>query len=620
MQFESARERFWLPTLVALVAVVLFLLMHPYSGMVHDARLYTLQALNHLHPELYGNDVFVRFGSQDDFTLFSPLYSAMIALVGVEPAAAGLTFAAICLFATAAWMLARTLLPVWQSAAAMLLMLLVPPVYGPDDIFRFIETFVTPRQLSEALALFSITAWFRHRRFLAASLIAAAMLVHPIMGLSGIIFLLVLEWIVPRWQMLWPVALLSGLCAALAWIGWLPVSRWQFDAEWHEIVMRRTYLGLGSWDEEDWGHVVKVLATLGVASFFLRDLLQRIAAAALLTATGLILISVVGGDLLRIVIVVQAQLWRVLWLASVLSVVLLPPLFVQGWRAGPLARCALLLIAGAWCAHYGTPSLIAASLAMMAAAFASRAISAPSAWLLMWGSWGVLILILASHLATSLQGLNDGLSQSVSLSTWFDRLRTFLRPGIIPGLLLIAGGYLVRRVPSRLTFAALSLTALSCLTLFAPESVSTWTTGRFTGALQESFAPWRSRIAPGSDVMWVSDETPWGDGATNTWLLLQRPSFLAGAQAPNALFSRTAAIEMRNRAQAMWGLLPFADPFRPRGEQNSALVGPLRLRPVCETTGVNYVVTSGVAIDAVPIAAPPAAPPELRKFKLYICT
>jgi hypothetical protein len=242
MHSEVAPERLWLAALVALAAIALFLLMHPYSGMVHDARLYTLQALNHLQPQLYGNDVFLRFGSQDDFTLFSPLYSSAIAGLGVEPAAASLTFAAICLFMAAAWMLARTLLPVRQSAVAMLLLLLLPAIYGPDDIFRFIETFITPRQLAEGFTLFSLTAWFRHRRVLAAVLAVVAMLVHPIMGLAGICFLLALEWIVPLWRKLWPLAVLAGLCAALVWTGWLPVSRWQFDAEWHQIVRRRTYL------------------------------------------------------------------------------------------------------------------------------------------------------------------------------------------------------------------------------------------------------------------------------------------------------------------------------------------------------------------------------------------
>src|SRR5688572_6811261 len=99
----------WLTALLALATLAVFLLLHPYRGIVHDGHLYTLQALNVLFPELYGNDVFLRHGSQDDHTLFSPLYAKAVALLGLEPAAAALTLASILLFLTAALLLARSL-------------------------------------------------------------------------------------------------------------------------------------------------------------------------------------------------------------------------------------------------------------------------------------------------------------------------------------------------------------------------------------------------------------------------------------------------------------------------------------------------------------------------------
>ena len=60
---------------VALLITGLYLFLHPYQGLIHDARLYTLQALNHLHPDLYSNDVFLKYGSQDSYTLFTPVYA-----------------------------------------------------------------------------------------------------------------------------------------------------------------------------------------------------------------------------------------------------------------------------------------------------------------------------------------------------------------------------------------------------------------------------------------------------------------------------------------------------------------------------------------------------------------
>src|SRR5450432_3323752 len=74
-----------------LLCVLTWVLSHPYRGLIHDAGLYTLQAMSHLHPGTLSADAFLRFGSQDAFTIFSPLYAWFIQAFGVEPAAAALT-------------------------------------------------------------------------------------------------------------------------------------------------------------------------------------------------------------------------------------------------------------------------------------------------------------------------------------------------------------------------------------------------------------------------------------------------------------------------------------------------------------------------------------------------
>src|SRR6267142_750798 len=76
-----------------LLCVITWALSHGYRGIFHDAGLYTLQALAHRAPASLGQDVFLRFGSQDRFTIFGPLYAAAARLLGMEGAAAALTFA-----------------------------------------------------------------------------------------------------------------------------------------------------------------------------------------------------------------------------------------------------------------------------------------------------------------------------------------------------------------------------------------------------------------------------------------------------------------------------------------------------------------------------------------------
>ena len=92
---ENERAQ-WVPRLeiavILMLCVIAWILSHQYLGIFHDARLYTLQALARLAPASLSQDVFLRFGSQDRFTLFSPLYAAASRLLGVENAAAALTF------------------------------------------------------------------------------------------------------------------------------------------------------------------------------------------------------------------------------------------------------------------------------------------------------------------------------------------------------------------------------------------------------------------------------------------------------------------------------------------------------------------------------------------------
>jgi len=615
----SAGQRRWLLALLPLATVALLLLLHPYRGLVHDARLYTIQALSHLQPELFGNDIFVRSGSQDDYTLFSPLFARMINWFGVERAAAMLTLADILLFLAAAWTLARCLMPAPPALFAVLLLVLLPTDYGPDRIFHFLEEFATPRQLAEALSLFCLAAWFTGRRLLAIALATCAVLVHPIIGLVAITVLPVLEWLLPGWRRWWPLVLAGGALAALALAGQLPVSRWQFDPQWYDIVMHRTYLRLQNWGSEDWARITTVIATLAVAALMLRDRMRQLALATLVTTVILMLLALIGGDLLRIALIVQGQPWRALWLATVLCMLLLPPLFVRNWRSAPLARCALLLLAATWTASHEPLAMVTAPLAVAAAFFSSDALPQRYSRLLLPGAWGTLLLAVCFGVATASLRSREGLSELDTLPPLLDRLLTMNEGAVVPALVLLAAGCLCARFPSRWSAAAVTAALVAVIAALAVPVTRTWAAVRYDDTMRNAYREWRALIPPGSEVLWTSTDSYWGDGATNTWLLLQRPSFVSGTQAPNALFSRPAALEMHARAEALWGLLPFIDPFRAPGDNISQPSGPVRLAQVCRNSPVRYLVTDADVADATPIPAPSAVPALLQTYKLYIC-
>lgn len=606
--------------LLALATVALFMLLHPYRGLVHDGRLYTIQALSHLDPGLYGNDIFVSMGSQDDYTLFSPIYATAIAWFGVESAAAIITLCAIMFFLCAAWLLARHLLTsALQATVALLLLVMLPSDYGPSRIFHYLEEFITPRQLAEAFTLLCLLAWFSKHRLLALLFAAAALLIHPIIGLMGICLLPVIEWTLPNWRKLLPLALVVALATLVVLLGWLPITRWQFDTEWHRIVMNRTYLSLLNWTSEDWARIATVFATLLTAATHLRGKLQQVSTGAAVATASLLLLALIGGDLLRVTIVVQAQPWRVLWLATVLAIMLLPPLFIRNWQGSPLTRCALLLLAATWTASHAPLALVTAPLAVIAALFAQHPLPPRQSQLLLFGSWAALCIAGIYTAATSHLTLSEGLVQLDRLPAQLDKLLTFSQSGLFPALLLLGGAWLAMQRLSRGTWAALATGLIVVIALLAVPVAKTWAAKRYEGDARAAFAEWRALIPEGHEVLWIEDDAYWGDGATNTWLLLERPSFMSSSQAPNALFSRAAALEMHARANSLWGLVPFVDPFRAKGNNVSAPKRPLQLAPVCQTTAVRYLVTREIMADATPIPAPASTPLFLRDYKLYIC-
>ena len=129
-------------------ALAVWLLQHPYTGIRHDSTLYTLFALAKLHPDTLGGDIFLRFGSQDKYTAFTPLYALAIVSLGLEHAAAFLTFASQAALLVYAWLLARRFMSPPMATLGVALLAVMPGEYGPGDMFHLMEGFLTPRASS----------------------------------------------------------------------------------------------------------------------------------------------------------------------------------------------------------------------------------------------------------------------------------------------------------------------------------------------------------------------------------------------------------------------------------------------------------------------------------------
>jgi hypothetical protein len=154
--------------------------------------------------------------------------------------------------------------------------------------------------------------------------------------------------------------------------------------------------------------------------------------------------------------------------------------------------------------------------------------------------------------------------------------------------------------------------SLALAALFASAALPPWWQSPFSASSQAAFASWRERIPRGTEVLWFTSPVA-------AWVLLERPSYVSIQQRASSLFSRDAAMILRDRVNAVPDFLRSAEsrPWLPStGEERD---GQGTLAEVCGATHVGFVVTRK-DLQKSPIAESDASlPPSLRGWKLYAC-
>ena len=575
------------------VCILTWALAHCYTGIVHDARLYTLQALAHLHPESLAHDGFLRYGSQDRFSIFGPLYAVVADLAGPEAAAALLTFVSQAVLAACAWLLARQLMPRSLALLAITVLLAIPGFYGAYQVFAVIEPFVTPRMLAEALVLASLAASLCERARLALVLIAMATLIHPVMAAAGIAALL---WkygglVRPRLTASL-IGLTALLLAALSYS--LPPGRWgRFDTTWLELVTHRTpYLFVLQWRLDDWIWAVPPLATLLVGiCLFPVGRARTLSWLALLTAASGLALTLFACDLLHLVLFTQLQPWRCLWLSTAAAALLLPAIVHTAWRAGYPGRTTALLVITGWVFGADVIGVEVAFAAVLSAVFMTR-LRANEARLVFYGTCVLFGLTAVWRLASNLTFTDFFYSADPLLPSWLRKVMSFTRDGAVPIAAAVCLWWLFELPRARV--AGIAATALACLACVcvAPSIWNRWTHRQFPPELVRQFAPWRRIIPPAAEVLW--DGNPQG-----TWLLLERPSYISSEQTAGLVFSREVAVEMSGRASSLGSTVPPAHFLS--WEADSMSLARAQLESACFSGQFQYLVT-GAKLDRPPLA------------------
>ena len=533
----------------ALTAATIWLLMVGYHGLTGDAQIYAFQALVRLHPPL-AVDLYLQNTSQDDFTLFSPVYARFIALIGLEQASRALTLLCTLWLLAAAWSVVRAIAEREAAWLAVVFLLIIAGDYGAAGVFHVPEPYLTARLPAEALSLSAIALQLRGRDLLAWCVAIVALFVHPLMALPGLLLLVCLR--VPLFVSL------AGAMAAIAAVLGISVAAKALppvfgalavmDAAWLEVVRERSqFLFLDFWSFRDWEINALPFVSLGFTAIAIDDgrLRRLCSAAALVGATGLA-VALIAGAVGPVAIFLQGQAWRWVWIVVVISALLLPNTVVQIWRDETCGRlCALLLVAGWTVSAVDGMACISVAMGLwvirgklqararpflkFGAAMLSVAIGA---WIL-WKSWSIISAAPASpgpaYIGSSAVLVRDIFAQR------------------IPAVALAAWVWWMIR-PNGSAFATLSaLAALIGLSIFTLPAAFKQSHIYGSSASRSEFAQWRNAIPQQSTVLVV----PARDVGSFVWFTLERPNYLSLNQSAGVVFSRQTALEVVRRSQVL---------------------------------------------------------------------
>ena len=561
----------------------------PYMGLWHDARLYALEALARLRPGYFDGDLFLAYGSQGKFTLFPGIFAALIGRLGLEDAAFTLTLVGKVLWIGSLGFLARRLLSWPLVLFGLLLVLAYPAFYDSHKVFSYGESFATPRLYAEAFTFLALGAGLGGRHFFAWLLVILAGLFHPLMAIPGAALLVWMTAAGFRRQQIVSLALGLSVVVVVALLVFpdLNVRLFsKYDPTWFEaIALRNPYVFLDQWGGAAFGRMVWIAVVLGLVAYEETGMLRRFAFAVLLITAGLLAVSWLGTSVWRNIFLTQLQLWRALWLAQIVALMLLAALLPRLWKSGYADRILASCLVAAMLQDTWTMGLIAlGGLALREAL--KRASASIDTRALFWRVLPYLIVLpwLLMHFLDMRYWLlaNDFY---LGKAGW----RVFLADRVVMLIIGIAA-YWVLAQAGRGTVKVLLGAALAALLM----AVFIWSPGPGKPGStdwNDVYAQLKQDIPPGSVVA----STVQG-GIRFIWFNLERPSYVSQVQMAGGLFNRDTALEGVRRLQLMEKAgFPFSSPewggksHAPENRQVSVQ----SIAALCADSGLDYVIMDG---------------------------
>ncbi|MGW8394658.1 hypothetical protein [Pseudoduganella sp. HUAS MS19] len=534
--------------LLALLAVWLY--ARPWAGIWHDSRLYAAQALRLLNPGQFEHDLYFMFGSQDAFTLFSPLYSVCIRALGLDAGTQLLHTLGSALWLAAAWYLLSGLLRGAMLWVGLAWLLLLPTDYDPIRAISLAEPYLTPRIFAEALGIFAMACLLRGKWRWLALLLPVSLVIHPLMTLATLLFaLLYLASDDPR--RLVPL-LVAGVLAAGAGavLDLLPFQRLAqtMDPEWYAGVSRLT--GLVTWDRWNF-HEVASRATVAfslvlTAAWLSTGWRARFYYCAAATGALGLLATWLGTSVFHNVLLLQVQTWRAMWLVQLASVIALASLLAAFWHRGRvfqlvLAACMLGIFARD--SYGGLVTLLACALLCWQGGLPSPAQLPPRLY-------GCACCLLVALLSIWVAEVDAQSTTPLNVLYWNygvasgDRMQwavTLLRLGgnALLGMVLMLGIWHAagrRKLGAWLLAGGMAVLAAAGALWLRQASTS-------NEQIKISAAGLRAVQAAFLPLIPASASVYWEDDVRFSWFILQRASYASHPQVYGMVFNRGNAIE-----------------------------------------------------------------------------
>jgi hypothetical protein len=529
------------PFLGAVALAALWFLRRRYNGLLHDSVIYMGRGLADLDPQGVGADFFYRLDGQSSFSIFSKIVDALIPVFGLAHSAQLLTATALSLWLAALAALAGQLATGRLKWAIVICVAAASGAYGGLPL-QYAEAFATPRPFAEAGVLAALAALLAGSRLLALFFLSLAALFHPIMAVAGagaVYVYLCLEN--RRWIYLGLAgAILVLVAASLGAPLFLRLFE-RFDWNWLIVLrLRGSFLFPLVWREAAFSTLAVHAATLAFAATAATPAIRRLFWSVIISSLGCLLVTVIFGDIYPLVLIVQAQPWRAIWLLALFGTIAICFCTPRLWAEGGASRVTLALLVIAW---IGAESMQNALLCVVAVGlYAFRDHFSPQvlrplsyccaiiAALAVAGEMGVQIYTTVAAWKESPGGFFDLIAALTSTTL----LRT---PVTALALAWAISNYQIPR--PALIGAATALVVLA---------VATWDGGSaYNRALSTNEHPpelERMVASQPGEVLWIGESQA-------PWVWLGRPNWVSYLHGAANVFSRPLAMIWRDRILAL---------------------------------------------------------------------